>query len=449
MFTAPRFVVVDDKSQHLQAILQAFQSLGSPCMGLQYDSSKEFDRLHFRGVRGLFLDLHLLEGALGSDHKRHYAQIAALLENNIHPDGGPFVLIVWTEHPQLGDELIAYLDASLDRSKPHARPVAIFPLEKGKFIDVDTGVVLDAVLLRNAIEEKININVQLAALLNWETDVLSAAGAALSAIVAQVPADKRNNAELSGALDVVLSRLARAAIGSQNVGINPRMALNTLLAPILADRILNQDIPDAVLQLWSRAITRHEDPELGELGPEDAGRINRMIHIAFPGAENIRPTDWGAVVEFPNSPWTDEKLQNQMGITIAEFLGGELKLEGRDRGRCVPCCVRIGAGCDYAQQRKGPITYLLGVEVPEDAARKMGKDKKPLRVPGAVWTSPLLVREGMAGPYRLYVHSRFSTSLARSRCTDWKPKYRIREQLLMQLISHASENMSRPGIVEL
>src|SRR5712691_4536368 len=101
MFTAPRFVVVDDKRLHLQAILDTFQRLGSPCMGIHYDPTREMERTHFRGVRGLFLDLHLLEGALGTDHRRHYAEITRILEDYIHKDGGPFVLVIWTQNARL------------------------------------------------------------------------------------------------------------------------------------------------------------------------------------------------------------------------------------------------------------------------------------------------------------------------------------------------------------
>lgn len=69
MFSAPRFVVVDDKKEHLDAVLDAFQTLGSPCIGLHFDPATTLEKNHFRGVRCLFLDLHLTGGQLGTDHK--------------------------------------------------------------------------------------------------------------------------------------------------------------------------------------------------------------------------------------------------------------------------------------------------------------------------------------------------------------------------------------------
>ena len=61
MFTPPRFVVVDDKPDHLTAILDVFQALGTPCQGIVYDPEHGLESRHFKGVRALFMDLHLTE----------------------------------------------------------------------------------------------------------------------------------------------------------------------------------------------------------------------------------------------------------------------------------------------------------------------------------------------------------------------------------------------------
>ena len=62
MFSAPRFVAVDDRPDHLEAIIKTFQVIGSPCMGIRYDPASPPDNIHFRAVRALFIDMHLLEG---------------------------------------------------------------------------------------------------------------------------------------------------------------------------------------------------------------------------------------------------------------------------------------------------------------------------------------------------------------------------------------------------
>ena len=86
-------------------------------------------------MRCLFLDLHLVDGQAGTDQRRHYGVIASILEDNISQNGGPFILVIWTEHERFSNELRDYLDTNLDQTKPHARPLAVLGLAKERFIN--------------------------------------------------------------------------------------------------------------------------------------------------------------------------------------------------------------------------------------------------------------------------------------------------------------------------
>ena len=447
MFTPPRFVVVDDKPDHLTAVLDVFQKLGTPCLGITYDPERELDRQNFEGVRALFLDLHLTDLAATTDKRRHFAIIAGLLEDNISPAGGPFILVVWTEHEGEVEGLRAYLDDTdaIDSGKPHARPLAIVGLPKGRFIDVNTGEPLSdrADALRAAVEAAVSEKSQLAALLSWEADVQAAAGATLATLMELVPEEKRNSASFAEGLDEILSRLAREAVGEPHVATDPRAAITSALAPILADRIVNQRASKAASKLWSRALTWNGR---GRLDPAASGKVNRMLHVAVRPLETIRPTDWGAVVEFPDAWWRDDELPKRFGVTRDQLLGDEYKIKPEDRERCRPRLVRIGAACDYAQNRSGPITYLFGLEIPMEVERSRKKGKKP---PASEWPSPTLVVEPDAGPFVLAVNARYPLNAAPADAEAWRLVYRLREQLLMHLISHAGSYLARPGIVQL
>lgn len=444
IFSAPRFVVVDDKEQHLLAITQAFQRLGSPCMGIRYNPEEELDRAHFRGVRCLFLDLHLVDGQAGTDHRRHYALIASILEDSIHQSGGPFILVVWTEHAHLSNELRDYLDANIDGNKPHARPLAILSLAKEKFINTGDGVVNEPEELRKAVREAILSNSQLAALLDWETDVLAAAGDTLASLLNLVPTDQRTSAAFAGALDTLLSRLARETVGRPHVELNHRAAIASALAPILSDRILNQTTTPETHELWKKAITRHDDETLANASPNEAGFINRMLHLSMPnGSEIVRPTDWGSVVDLPEGMWSsDEQLRSIFDAGCEELLKDEFKIKQDDHTKCVPRLVRVGAACDYAQKRRGPLSFLLALELPSGL-------KRSSTAGASEWKSPVFMRNGSQEPFQLHVNVRFTWSLPASACEGWSVQYRLREQLMMLLVTHANAYSSRPGVVQL
>ena len=440
MFAPPRFVVVDDNAKHVAGILDALQALGAPGLGVIYDPETGLDSRHFEGVRALLMDLHLIESAATTDETRHYATIVNILEANISPTGGPFILVIWTEHNQLIGELRDYLDAGLDAEKPYARPLAVVGLSKTEFINLETGEPNEgrADALRDAVDRAVGDQPQLAALVAWEADVQAAAGATLSALVELVPEDARNTASLAGGIDEILTRLAREAVGQDHVATDPRAAITSALAPILADRIVNQDVPDAVATTWKEAVSWQGGEQLD--APR-AGKVNRMLHVAVPTSEKILPTAWGAVVEFPEELWKDEELNGVFGITGEFLLNDEFKIDPEKHEHCGRRLIRVGAACDHVQNRPGPITYLFGVEIQPEKKRKSR--------PQSVWKSPILETSPEDGPLVLLVSARYSISLPAGGAKAWKPVYRLREQLLMHLVSHASGHMARPGIVQL
>ena len=448
MFTPSRFVVVDDRPEHLTAILNVFQELGTPCLGVEYDPAIPLESRHFRNVRALFLDLHLTDLAATTDERRHFAIIAGILEDVISPAGGPFVLVVWTEHEHLIRQLAEYLDEdeSLDREKPYALPLAVAGLPKGRFMNLDTGEphAGRADALRDAVERAVSDQPQLAALVAWEADVLAAAGGTLSALVELVPDEMRNSTSFARGLDEILSRLAREAVGRGHVAADPRAAVTAALAPILADRIVNQDVSEAAGVIWGQAVTREGQERLDATR---AGMVNRMLHVAVPSTETIRPGDWGAVVDFPAAWWNDDEMQQRFGTVAPQLLGGEYKIQRIDRDRCLPRLIRIGAACDHAQDRGGPLPYLFGLEIPLDVQRRPD-NTGAVRLPASEWLSPTLLLDADTGPFVLAVNTRYAMSVSPAMTEGWQAVYRLREQLLMHLISHASGYMARPGIVQ-
>lgn len=442
IFTPPRFVIVDDDAQHLDAILNVFQELGSPCLGVTYEPEKGLDKTNFKGVRALFLDLHLIDHTPTTDDKQHFAHIAGLLVDHISPTGGPFVLVVWTAYPQSVRQLTDYLDESIEPVNLYARPLAVVGLPKDQFITLDTGkpLVGKADALREEVAAKVKDIPQLAALLSWESDVQAAAGETLATLLELVPAENQRSARFADGLGDVLGHLANAAAG-KHATANPRAAITSALAPILADRIVNQQGSEASSEAWGRAITGRGDTSLD---PTSSGRVNRMLHLAVPPAETIRSIDWGAVVQLPEAEWTDEEMKSRFGVTRCDLLKGEYKLKKEDHERCQLRLIRIGAACDYAQNRSGPLMYLLGLEIPTELHKPRTQP-----MPMSVWSSPTLVTESHEAPFVLAVNARYAINVVPATTEAWQPVYRLRELLLMHLIAHAGSYLTRPGYVSL
>ena len=432
----PQIIIVDDNENHLRAIVAAFQNEGISCLGLHYDPEAGLQKSHFRGVRLLFLDLHLLP-AVPHSGNQHFALLAHILEENIDPNGGPFVLILWTSYDEEFEGLVDYLRHTKDLSQ-HARPIAVYTLPKDRFLHQNEQQVTDSTGLLEEINKAIHLEPQLVALFTWERDVLSAIRSTLASVINLIPSEKRLSSQFHTEVDHVLSHLAIAAAGAQNVSKDPRAALNASLVPILADRISNENVIGD-FELWQSVFTTAA--QVPPLEPTYAASINRMLHVALPDAETISETDWGAVVDLPKD-WEDiTTFTTRFDLTHSELIEKHFKVPPAHHDQCSMRLARIGAPCDYAQGRTGPIIYLVALEVPFDLPK--GDKRSP-----AIWESSLL-RLQSDRVFRLLVSPAFPVTVTTGQTDSWTVLYRLREQLLMQLIHSFGTYSTRPGVISL
>ena len=448
MQTAPRIVVIDDKPDHLTAIVETFNSMGTACSAICYDAATGVPPGRLRGVRALFLDLHLLDGAPTSANEKHFGTLAEILQNGIDPDGGPYVLVLWTENPEKFDNFRQFLEERLFNGAPHTRPLSFVALNKTDFISPTTGKPQTGEKLVQAVKDVTEGNPQLNALLAWERDVMAAAGSTLSAILNLVPPEARTAEAGSDPLNAILSLLAREQVGQVNVNNDVRSAITTVLAPILADRIMNRSPAEGAEELWKAAVTRHQEKGL-EPSPDQAAAINRMLHLSSGTTEQLLSTDWGAVVDFPKDELTEEGFKHRFGVGLGQMLGGEFLIEKKFRDAVSPVLVRVGAACDHAQNSTGPLPFLFGLIRPAGAERKKRDDGTEFPLKASVWISPLLSDDETGVPFVIEVNARFPFVMNRDDAAALKVRFRLREQLLVHLLNHAGSYQVRPGIVRL
>lgn len=428
MFTAARYVVVDDEAKELNPLVNALHKLGAPCIGILWEPTNLPKPELLKGVRILFQDLHLTKGELAP--KAHYDTIATMLDGAIQQGHGPYVVVLWTSHEEQRKAFAERLAAALPAEK---LPVAVLGLDKNKYREGEEFTKL--VDLQNDVVASLAGNEQLHALLSWEQDVVSAADAVLAQVGALVPAKLRTINDLPKGLNDVLSLLASAALGA-NASIDPRSGVSRALAPLLADRIANQPADAGKDELWKAAVTFPKDAN--KLTDQQCAEMNAMIHLAMPETENITRIDWGAVL-----PLKDVSAQTfeQIFGSDAETVAGDAFQLKPGQENCSLVLVRIGAVCDYAQGKKGPIPYVLGLISPP-------KYEKINKSSPAELGSPLLQTAKGGPPERLTVNPRYAVTLTTAIVdTLPQPIMRIREQLLVSFVAHTSSHVVRPGIL--
>ena len=432
MFTPARYVIVDDDEGELMQLAGCLRKIGAPCLPLKYDEAEGIDEKHLRGVRLLFLDLHLTTGAQTSDVASATGVIAAMLEEGISPTAGPYVIILWTKHQEQREGFEAYIMANLDATK---RPLAVVSLDKNEYLGGDLGE-----KLMEDVARIIETDPRLRALLDWEREVLKAAGTTLGEVGALVGAEDRTAARFSERLDEVLSLIASEAVGKKNAKADPYSAVNAALMPILADRVGNQRTEPGSNAVWQAAVTKIDavpPPTLNE-----AARLNSMLHLAAASAEELTAGTWGAVTVLADAELEEAVMLRRFSLPAKPMLASTFCLtESAERKLSKLCLLRVGASCDYAQSRKGPVPFMLGAIMPAEAKRREAG------IPKAEIITPPLMIDGFGGPQRIAFNAHLVITMVPGDFEGWQALCRIRETLLMQITTHGAQHATRQAII--
>jgi hypothetical protein len=462
MFIYSRFVLVDDKEHHLVGLKRALDSLRLDCHSKLYSDETVADWVRLPGTRILFLDQNLTTGAtFGSGDKVAFAALQEVIQKLICPDSGPYGLILWAEQP----ELEAFKKEVFERfTGDDARFIPAFfaALRKGDYINTATGGEIDAAKLRADILTRMSENPQMKALMTWEADCAAAVDAVLRSVVDLVPLESRRSADFSVELGKVLYRLSQAGAGVKKARDNPRESVNHVLVPILADRISVHD-PDSGRHIdWNESLVdSNEVPSLLAQAAVNTAIHQSPLQTLEGGKLSIKPTDLGSVIEFPFAA-VDEALQEKFGVSEKQLRGELFRAKAGEWADCKLRLVQIGASCDQAQPKPGPLLYLLGIEwsfANLDGSESADKptmwlgngDKFGRGIPcrASEWQSPVLRFPNAANPGKLSVFKNLSFSCPPNLTKTWVPVYRLREALTDELTQEYARYISRPGIVTL
>ena len=376
----------------------------------------------------IFADLNLVpaQGPTGN-----FSVIGTLLEEKIKPSG-PYFIVLWTRYPKEAAELHEFLDR-LDKV---TKPLAVQALDKADYLD-PTGKVKNPETLAKAIGGMIAGQPQVAALFDWETRISDAAANTVLSILELVEAAVAD-ADRAEEIGRLLASLAVGAVGKEHVEEDRFRAVNDALLPILADRIASMRSREDDKSLWRDAF---DNPSTRRnLSPDEAAKLNRLLHIATPPTDAIKPGERGAVIpllgEFSGDAF-ESKFNLTQEMAASTQFGCQKFEENNEMFRWI--LVQTQAACDYAQTRPGPLSFHLGLYLP--AAR----DRKGKQPPAALWTSPCFELDGKAR--LLHVNARFQVSLPTAKVEGTHPLFRLREQLLSDMIYRIHSYGARPGFI--
>ncbi len=416
---APRIITIDDNQEDLDELTEGINRYGAACLPFHFTGDTE-NISSCPHARVIFADLHLNETGPGGDSAQHFSTIGSLILDTIKPSG-PYLLILWTQYPEDGKSLREFLDERLPTDTP--KPLDVIAIDKKVLREKTEGNSLNIEKLVEEITNSFDRFPQITALLNWEEMVLGAAGDTVSSIFDLVGKQNRDK-EVSR----ILAHLAVGAVGRNHVENDRFHAVNEALLPILTDRIASMHLKNDDRDIWQKAFDSSDIES--SLSLEKAARLNRLVQID-PATDNGARN--GSVIALPEE-FSKKNFEKQFGFKQQKTAEKQFFCKN-PRKKLSWVLIQCQAVCDYAQNRPGTLPYYLGLELPY-----------PLRGhPKALWVSPPFEKDGST--VYLYVNARFPVSLPPKFAERKNVRYRLREQLLNDLIYHIHSHGARPGML--
>lgn len=441
----PAFVVVDNTKSELDALASAMNSLRLPVYSILYGSSPDaIDDHEFRGVRYLFFDLNLTDGTgVGSGD---FNTIQSLLERGIDIQSGPYVLILWTKYPNQAQELSRHLVERIDRAEK--LPLQVLALDKSDVLTAPER-------LKEKLEAAIAANDVITALFDWESAVKEGAGSALGDINRLIEPAENDYPQRAKAWKERVSLMSASSIGAANLNGREREAFNAAVIPLVADRVECRKMTSAQKASWKKMVTKSKAKNgQRSIQGDSAGAYHSFIHLHHSN-DGIPPFVWGAITELPGKKsW--KLLKGRLGGAKADILKS-FGISKKDAGSVKPFVVRIGAGCDAAQDRREPKQFCLLLRLPiplhteEQDGSVIAHDITRAKLsprwekPGT-WISPVFQRLDVdSKPYVFMAHGLYHFSLVEEQLAGLEANIRLRENLLGDLVSHIGRFQSRTG----
>ena len=442
-FQDSQVVIVDDKPSEALPIIEAFSKLNIAVAWYRGTGEEDFPEKPLSGVRLLVLDLVLNT----PNFDANYATGAVF--NTIAPTliSGPFILVLWTAHP---DDKEVFLAALQKYNEPlgdaeKVLPLAVVAISKNELgvdryitdkqgLDSEPNGSFNAQGLIDRVKGVLDELSPFGILINWETSCSNAAKKTVSGVSSMALTISGMDTEAwKGKVQELMDWLAEAAGG---VAVTRKRDNPPYIGALYESLAMIQD--DAIRLLNS---------------PEEGNYIPKPDGVSAKAALNtIILTSLAEVGDMPGvvlcleslensgdlfSPNIDEKPYRQF---VSNFFGHNYNKKNKDEilESCASVLIEVSPGCDYAQNKRKRLRFVVGLLIP------IGLDGLLLGNAGFIKKIGPIVY----GEKELYLAidslNFHSVPLDQSQKLA-KPMFRIRNHVLVDIQAWLGGHLSRPG----
>jgi len=377
----------------------------------------------FKDVRIVFLDI-VLEGLEGADDKTKISALMNVVKKIISKENGPFVLAIWTKHPELTEKLQNAL-------KKEGFYTLTVNLEKDTFFEKKEGS--DEWVfkedkkdkLQRIIKEKIRAIDIFKVFINWENFIHDASSMTINEISKFSEFDDHWNDKMKR----VFFSFAKAQTGRLIENMEDREKITSALYTfnqIFSD-IFERDIQQFIIEGISL--------EDGDIGEEVKVKINSRILIDTAPRNEL----------YPGNVYKD---QNAEVTFIKEILNENREdVLGSIAENSISIFVEVTPICDFVQRKAKMNRVIKGVLIPDSAGTNTGIWRRIKKHALFLYVSPTIHYKGK--DYRMILDFRYFTSVKADELKGKNVLFRIRKELLSDIQIKLSSHINRTGVLYL
>jgi hypothetical protein len=394
-----RVVIIDDNKDEAIPLMNVLSMHGIPFA--YFDGKPEnLPGKPIDNIRIIFLDIVLVDGM---DDKSKVSTIINVLIRILGENNNPYIIIAWTKHDELIDEIKKGLSS---------KPLFTLTLEKRECKKEDSEE-FDINIINEKLLEAIKKFGAFRFFLEWENIVHESAGRTVNEISSIITRDDNWNQNII----VILIMLAEAYAGQQadnNHDLNAMLAINNLLLDIIENRIQNTSNSASSINNQTVNLTFINRIK---------GELNRRLLIANEQNNSVIPgnvyknefsikCDINNLCNNNNIPEELNKQENHIILEVSPY-------------------------CDYAQKKWKFHRILPGFIWPEQYGNMIKKADYIYKTPVFLINNELCF---------FVFDLRYLSSIPFNSLNNKTSLYRFRKELVVDIQSKIAGHINRPGV---
>jgi len=408
-----RVVVIDDEEAEGLPLIKLLSKNG---VSTTYFTGLDKDELPpepLTDIRLVFLDIVI---GVRQPDKSQVSTILNILKKIIGRQNSPYILIAWTKHEELIQEIQKFSEIAL--------PFITLNLEKSKCKKSDGSFDLEKI--ETKLKERMESVGAFHLFVLWENIVHQSTNQIIKEFSSLYPADDQWSENLSN----VVYKLALAYAGKQLDKNDSKDIIHNGL--LTFNRSFMDTLENAVQEFDPGEIKINFD-SAQDIPIEVRARINSKLLLQESSGNNaIYP---GNIYEI------EERSLSE--IDIAELFNKEFdKYKDKDDllNQVKHIMLEVSPPCDFAQDKWRRSRILHGVMWPQKHCHKIKKCEY-------IYISPDLEKNGSI--FKLVFDLRYFTSQAFDTIRKKKASFRLKHDLLVDIQSHLARHINRPGVISL